>query len=334
MLYILDRYISPIILYITIYYRSKPKIMDTNLLINEVKVSTKTHNLPIFPHFKKITIEDIRILYKLIQPYPFYSEFSPVTLYAWSIDSSSYFTTLNDNLILLTKDEFNVNDICTLIGVKEINKTIEELQGYNLKLIPSITARQINPSEYKIIEDTNNGDYIYDVNEIISLKGSHYKAKRYQIKKFFQKYPNIEIEKSFNNINFTDILNLMKRWGKNKNLNHNELQLEQEVIKRIKENYKLLKVSMVGFYDNRQLIGFVLSEQINNNWSLIHFFCADTKYQYIYDALFYNISLDISKLKLKKINLAQDLGIQGLRHYKESWRPYTIHKKYSLIKIT
>lgn len=330
MLYILDRYISPIILYITIYYRSKPKIMDTNLLINEVKVSTKTHNLPTFPHFKKITMEDIKIISHYTKRFPPYSEFSMVNIFGWNLNNDHEYCFLNNNLVIHIHDEFNKKMIFSFLGNNRIHNTIEILGKFvELKLIPEVNISTVT-NNHGFIEDISNFDYIYDTKEMANITGKHFRTKRKIINKFGRIHGDINL-KPINLDDYKDSIDsITLKWSNQTEHIHNLTQEELRVIKNLRNHKNIADLISYGLFHSNKFVGYIILERHSTEWIIAHFMKGDPDYTNIHDVILNLTAKELTSMGYKFMNMEQDLGIIGLRRFKTLWKPLYKLKKFTL----
>jgi len=73
--------------------------------------------------------------------------------------------------------------------------------------------------------------------------------------------------------------------------------------------------------------GFLLGEPLNDDTFTIHFAKADIRYKGIYQFLFSRFACDFCP-DYEYMNLEQDLGNEGLRKTKVSYRPDLMAHKY------
>jgi hypothetical protein len=82
----------------------------------------------------------------------------------------------------------------------------------------------------------------------------------------------------------------------------------------------------MAFADNRPA-GFLLGEPLNDDTFTIHFAKADISFKGIYQFLFSRFANDFCP-NYEYMNLEQDMGNEGLRKTKVSYRPDLMAHKY------
>ncbi len=87
----------------------------------------------------------------------------------------------------------------------------------------------------------------------------------------------------------------------------------------------------VGMYIDDKMVGFNINEILDNHFAVIHFEKGDTvNYPEIGAYLFQIAAKELSKHGVQHINLEQDLGLDGLRKNKLSYKPDYFLFKYVL----
>ncbi|HOJ63493.1 MAG TPA: phosphatidylglycerol lysyltransferase domain-containing protein [Spirochaetota bacterium] len=285
--------------------------------------------------FKKIEIDDKKIFdYFFSNNIIEISEYTFTNLFVWSDSRIVEYAIYND--ILITKASFeNEQYFLPPVGPVTIDTYIT-LRDYAIKNnITSIKRVDLNTIErlnlkdkFRVVEDRDNFDYVYDSTSLIELKGSKYSSKRGFVKKFLDTYDYEyrEFDEKYKN----DCLMLTEKWFSNKNNNDKTLKNEFIAIKRLLEFNKELKIAGGLIFIEDKLRAFAFGERLNHETFVIHFEKADTNFVGIYQTI---NKLFIEKEcynKFKFVNREQDLGIEGIRKAKESYHPIKMIKKYNL----
>lgn len=84
------------------------------------------------------------------------------------------------------------------------------------------------------------------------------------------------------------------------------------------------------FYADGKAAGFLLGEQLNETTFTIHFAKADIAYKGIYAYMFSQFC-ELIQDEYTYINMEQDLGKDGLRQTKRSYRPDLMANKYRIL---
>lgn len=192
----------------------------------------------------------------------------------------------------------------------------------------------LNESKYKIIEDRNSFDYIYDGDKLRNLSGRKYSKKRNHINAFLRDYEGRFEYKLLSAENTSEILEFTHKWATQKNSDdpHNRIENEEIGIKNILDSYLCLDAKMAGLYIDGGLEAFTIgSYDPILKVAAIHIEKANPEirglYPYINQQFLLNEFFDAIY-----INREDDMGIPSLRRAKESYYPTTLAKKYTIIE--
>ena len=85
-----------------------------------------------------------------------------------------------------------------------------------------------------------------------------------------------------------------------------------------------------GLYTYGELTAFIICEKNDENWCTGHFWKANTAYRGIYRYLMFKTAETLLAAGYTWLNIEQDLGIDGLRRMKQSFKPSVMLKKYTV----
>lgn len=298
--------------------------------------------IPAFPKFQKITVdlkEDIEDFVKQHSPY---SDYNFVSLFSYNTLEKNEISSLNNNLVIKFHDYITLEPFFSFIGEHKIKETIQALIQHakekgvkeELKLIPSFIIEREKDIEnlFSIQEDNGNADYILSVDDISSLKGNKYGAKRNFVNRFLKTYAHHKVvELSLGDKQTQkDIEDLFYRWEKQHEKTRDETEIELTAIQRLLTNLSHLAFISLGLYVDTVLVGFSINEAIHDRHGIIHFEKADISYIGSFQYLKQVTAQYLQKHGCLYINYEQDLGIEGLRKAKLAWHPVKYLKKYTI----
>ncbi len=249
----------------------------------------------------------------------------------------------NSNSYILTgKDQTNKNFFSILedeIGLTE-NKIFFE------KIIPQCfntfeVWKLMSESQYKkyqnILNDMNitvefdrdNSDYVYNRIDLATLSGKIFHKKKNLVNSF---------EKNFNytikNLDFTnvqDALEVLELWK----IDRTDLsQTDYEQCIEALENIRLQNSEQSGIivYVEEKPVAWSLGEYLPDKKTfLVHFEKANSNYKGVYQFINYATAKNLPETVLY-INREQDLGDEGMRQAKMTYRPCSFIKKYLAYK--
>nr|WP_196594869.1 phosphatidylglycerol lysyltransferase domain-containing protein [Pectinatus sottacetonis] len=206
---------------------------------------------------------------------------------------------------------------------------------YGLEKSMADELEKFSGAEFNIIADEENFDYVYNSEDLINLKGRKFHSKKNHLNNFHKNYPDAKY------ISISDeVITLCKLtvngWYKTRSQDLPDdpfIALEREAIIEVLNNFSQLSLKGGAVIDNNRIIAFTFGEALNTDTAVIHVEKADPDingaYTFINQAFIMNEWAD-----MKFINREEDMGIEGLRKAKQSYRPVKMIKKYNAeIKI-
>lgn len=185
-------------------------------------------------------------------------------------------------------------------------------------------------ANFNIVEDIDNFDYVYSSDDLINLKGRKFHSKKNHLNNFHKNYPSAEY------ISITDdIITLCKLtvngWYKIRSQDMPDdpfIGEERDAIIEVLNNFDSLHLKGGAIMDGGRIIAFTFGEKLNTDTAVIHVEKADPDingaYTFINQAFIANEWQDMTF-----INREEDMGIEGLRKAKESYRPVKLIRKYN-----
>lgn len=206
--------------------------------------------------------------------------------------------------------------------------------GFEMHKVPEALAKELQsscPAQVNLQDDRNNWEYIYSVNELVSLNGYRFRNKR-KLSNKFKQYYNF-IFKKLETGQIPEVIKFQKEWMKQPEIQdypQEELALENKAILKVLENWAHLSPPLFGgvlWVDNK-IVAYTIGEVADDKNLIIHFEKALFNYKGAYQAI-NRITLE-QMGSYKLVNREQDLGHQGLRQAKLDYNPVHYIKKYNL----
>lgn len=301
--------------------------------------------LPKFPEFKKLELSDRAEVEKIFLKFEPYSDFDFPSMWSWDVNSKIRISQIDGNLIAILSDHFSGDSFYTFLGDHEINKTLKLIFAFSeitenpvpiLRAVPEVSLKDIDLKKYLLEIDLNNCDYVYNVEGLASYDGSKYSHKRKLYNRFVRNNPQAKVMKLDLNTKEvkTEIISLSRVWMKNKLGEDEGLDLDKE----LKAIERFLDAGFeealgVGLMIGEKLIGYQLCTLLSNEYAICHFGKIDVTYR---DAFEYMMSQNASILiehGIKYLNTEEDLGLPNLRYSKDSYRPSSILRKYTIKEL-
>lgn len=296
--------------------------------------------LPQFPHFKKLELGHRKDVEKIISQFPPYSDYNFTSIWSYNVEGDMEVATLHDNLILSFRDYITNDPFHSFIGVNKIAETVHSLLSHvktykekpYIKLIPEIVVVSDTTlhSQFNIVEDVDNHDYIVSLDALASTTGKINSDKRREINKLHRLHKDItfkELDLADEDI-YARLNHTFHIWTQKKNYKRNDVEHEFTAIQRLLKDIPHAQLVCIGVFKSDALIAFSISEVIGNQYAIGHFMKADFSHDGVYE---YIRTVTAAKLQLmgcKYLNCEQDLGKPGLRQSKLGMKPTHFLKKY------
>jgi hypothetical protein len=174
---------------------------------------------------------------------------------------------------------------------------------------------------YAVSEDRDNFDYLYFRTELANLPGKKFHKKRNLVTGFLNNY-SCE-GKPLTTANLPAAFQILSRWQEQIGEAGDAVETREAL-----ERFEELKLCGALYYIGGIPAAFVLGEPLVERLSyVIHFEKADTSFKGIYQYINKAFATVIPR-KYVYMNREQDLGDEGLRQAKLTYRPCSFVKKY------
>lgn len=200
------------------------------------------------------------------------------------------------------------------------------IYGIGEKYLPLFEAMRI-PHEAATYND-DFSDYLYDAESLRTLSGRKYAKKRNHLTHFTKAYPDFVYE-SINSTHFGECLELIRSWACEKGVDVNdEENSDYPVIENMLRHWDKLNTRGGVIKLSGKVAAFALGS-FERDTAFIHFEKADASVDGLYAAINREVLLHEFP-EAVYVNREEDLGIEGLRHAKQSYYPVEMVRKYKM----
>jgi hypothetical protein len=176
----------------------------------------------------------------------------------------------------------------------------------------------------EIAEDRDNFDYLYLRTDLAELKGKKYHKKRNLVAQFLKLYTHEERPLSPELI--PEAMNVLENWRAEKGAEGDYAACLEAL-----EFFEELNMKGLLFYIDGKPSGWCLGEPIaQNRIFTVHFEKGLERYKGIYQFVNHAFAASLTE-NITHINREQDLGDEGLRQAKMTYRPSGFVRKYTAI---
>ena len=296
---------------------------------------------------KTIEITDKKLFDEYFQKYPpEISEFTFTNLFMWRNYYNFLFMEFKEHLILFSNDYLKYRKKPINVGSSDyiyffppigphpdeiIIKLFENINNIEIHRIPEEICEKVTQNEkynklnLDCLEDRNNWDYIYNKEEILNLAGNKFRQNRRWLQKFLNNY-DYDFQLITGNL-VEKCKELQLEWCVMRACTEDEsLEAEQEAIYEALNNFNMLGYSGGILCVEDKCAAYTFGEMLNERSLVIHIEKAHMEYEGSYQAIT-NLFLKNCCVDTLYVNREQDLGIEGLRRAKESYKPIRMIKK-------
>lgn len=302
--------------------------------------------IPEFPEFKILELSDRRDVEKFTLKYPPYSDFNFLGTWSWDVRDQMKISRLNDNYVIRFVSYLTGKPFYTFLGNNQVNDTVKKLLDLSvkeklapeLKLISEESIRGLDLSLFKIEEDRDNFDYVYDLEELKDYKGKKFEKKRSEVKNFLKNYSKIEtkpLDLGDKNIQ-EKIVKIYQKWAKYRIEENREKNIDFDphhelvVIKKLFSVCKEFSLVSVGIFVKNDLAAFCIDELMESEYAVSHVAKTDPSFSGINSFLMQKSAEILYSYGKRYFDYEQDLGLSNLRLGKTLFRPCFLLKKYNL----
>lgn len=285
--------------------------------------------------FRKPRLEDKELLDRFYKGNKYLNcELTFTNALLWSTYYGIEYTIIDDLLVYKTvSDE---PSFVYPIGSGDKKKALEKIMDYcreksipfRLHLISEEMFMELNeffPNKFTINYDRDIADYIYLSQDLMKLSGKKYHGKKNHINKFNSmhqwEYENITTE------NIEECVAMAKEWGEMNHSEENESkQAEMDVTLRSLKHFLDLNLQGGLIRVDGKVIAFTIGEPVGEDGFVIHIEKAFSHIQGAYPMINQQFIINVGK-DYKYINREEDMGVEGLRKAKLSYKPFMLLEK-------
>lgn len=283
--------------------------------------------------FSKLDISHKELVESITSRFEPYSDFNFTSLFSWN-DGTSEIGTLNGNLVIRIADYITGDPVYSLLGDKMIDNSLVTLLSLakEIKLVPEVATSNISqPETFEILEDQDNFDYIYSVEQLSSLPGQSLRTKRKAINRFERQYGSGATVQSIDlseRGQAEDLLRVFNEWAEDRGLDDEETRSEAEAIDRLLAHAANFDLIGTEARIDGKVVGFSIHEVLGRGYAVCHFQKSILSYDNLDPYLTNAAAQELRNRDCEYVNWEQDLGLPGLRELKSSYKPVKRLKKY------
>lgn len=188
--------------------------------------------------------------------------------------------------------------------------------------------RQSN-AEVQLTEERDQWDYVYDVQELVELKGNRFHKKKNLLNQFLRNYDWHYLD--FSEKTIEPAMAMQADWCNWKDCESSEvLSAENRAVFKILSYWEQLNGLTGGvLMADDIIVAYTIAERLTDDMVVVHFEKGCPDYKGVYQAI-NQMFLEHLPSGFRWVNREQDLGDKGLRKAKLSYNPSHFLKKYRI----
>ncbi len=290
-------------------------------------------SLPRYPEFAPLSLEMAREITPCLTRLPDgISEFSFAGFYLFR-ERYGYQVSLKDNLLIVLGERdgkrFFVTPCCSVD--KETVATLFEGRDYWKLISPTFLCCNrmlIEGWGYTVEADRDNYDYLYLRSDLATLSGKKYHKKKNHVNAFLLAYPDYST-RPLDRETVPDALEVLESW-----VSHEE-RPEETDYRAAREALELIdafEMSGIVLYVKGIPVAWCLAEPLaGGRIAAVHFEKAKVEYRGAYQFINYLFAQSLPE-SVEFVNREQDLGDEGMRQAKLTYRPSGFVEKYRAVR--
>ncbi len=221
-------------------------------------------------------------------------------------------------------------------AAKKITGAVEKILGLTCEfefLEKSFVAEleKYPAAQFEISSNLDKSDYVYAAQDLINLSGRKFHGKKNHLNQFYKDYPAAEYAAITAEM-IPQCLERLDAWYEAQVANYPELaenlNHERRGIQEVFEDFEFFGLKGGAILLGGKVVAFTFGERLNSDTAVIHVEKADAEIHGAYAAINQQF-LAREWAAMKFVNREEDLGIEGLRKAKESYRPVKMVDKFS-----
>lgn len=264
-------------------------------------------------------------------------EYSFANLYMWGRQNA---TVLYDHLVLFS--QYNRRSVYPFpVGRGDKKAVIDAIIADSKERgIPcrftGLTSRErgileeLYPNMFRFHCDRDFFDYVYDINDLADLRGRKFHSKRNHYNRFREMYPDYRVEELCEK-NLAQAKEMIDEWYEErlKESPDSDFQMEQVAIKKAFSHYNELGMDGIAIFMGDDIVAVTLGSHTSKNTIDVHFEKGRRDINGVYAAINCEFARFIRDKypEIEYLNREDDMGLEGLRKAKESYRPHHLVEK-------
>lgn len=265
-------------------------------------------------------------------------EFSFANLYLWGRQKISF---ADEGVLIFS--QFDRRTVYPFpLGLRDvrvaINRIIADSQERGIPcrisgVLPEQKAilEELYPQRFRFHSDEAAFDYVYAIDDLAELAGKKYHAKRNHLNRFKESYPDCRaIPLSHENAHLAE--EMIEGWFEERLAENpnSDFHMERSAIKKALRDFGELGLIGLLLVNHGEVIAFTAGSFLRPDTVDVHFEKGRSDVNGAYTAINYEFARYVREKfpSVKFLDREEDMGLEGLRRAKRSYRPNHMIEKY------
>ena len=220
--------------------------------------------------------------------------------------------------------------IAKILHVAEENRGDKKFMFVVVEKIFAEELEKYPHAKFNITPARDRFDYVYLAQDLINLSGRKFHGKKNHLNAFRKEYPAAKYLPITEKIipQCREEFNIWSEINKRANPDDPFIGCEQAAIHEIFDHFDKFKLKGGAIVLDGKIAAFTFGERLNSDTAVIHVEKADSNIRGIYTAINQSF-VEHEWSDMIYINREEDMGIDGLRQAKESYRPIKMIEKFN-----
>ena len=187
------------------------------------------------------------------------------------------------------------------------------------------------PGRFRFHCDEDAFDYVYDINDLADLPGKRYHTKRTNLNRFAEQFPNAHTE-PLADANLAAVESFLQKWFENRLREDPDVDfhMERAALRKALRDRDALQLHGLVLMNGEQVIAVTIGSLLSPEIMDVHFEKGAPDVPGAYAAINCAFARYVRQKSpsVRFLDREEDMGIEGLRRAKQSYRPHHMIRKY------
>ena len=202
------------------------------------------------------------------------------------------------------------------------------ITGLSASAIERIQA--LYPDRFRFHCDEGSFDYVYAIDDLADLAGKKYHSKRNHLARFRATYPSA-VARPITAEDAPAIGEMLAVWygERLREDPHSDYEMERVALLRALRDFSALGLDGMALWQENEVLAFTIGSRLSSDTLDVHFEKARAGVEGAYTAINYEFANHIRAKypDIRYLNREEDMGLEGLRKAKRSYRPHHMVEK-------